>query len=1111
MRAAAVALSLLGLAACTDGPPAIATRDASPASRVRWTSPADPRPAALSAAAAARWHLAHHAARYGLDDDALATVETDLVHDTGRGAIVVRLRQRAGGLEVWPAHLAVVMRRDHALVAITGGLHPTPASAPAAFALTADDAVAAALRDLATDATTLTEPARVRPVRYPLAGRLAPAYLSEIRTMTPAGPRGYRHVIAADDGRVLVRDSLDAADAFTYRVWADPAGDHRPADGPLADTSPHPTGVPDDLQPPLTAPALITTAGFDGHGDPWLPPTATEARGNNVDAYADLTAPTGFNAGDVRAPLTGPLRFDATYDPALDPAAAPTQRHGALVQAFYTVNFLHDYFYDSGFDEEAGNAQADNLGRGGVGGDPLLAEGQDYSGFNNANMFTPGDGTSPRMQLFLYSPRSAGGARLDGTVDNLLIAHEWGHYLHHRLVDCGGPLCAGMSEGWGDFVALHLMLRATDPDDGVYAPMSYASQGLVADATYFGLRRYPYSTDLARNPLTLRHLRTGEPLPAGVPMNAQWAGPGNFEVHNAGEIWAVTMFEGLMALVRESRTTPPRYSFADARRRMADYVVAGLIAIPVNPTLTEQRDAILAAAAASDLRDARLLAEAFARRGLGTAALSPPATTTTGNGLLESFTVVGRLGAGAITLGDGTTPCDGDGVLDANEVGEVRVSVVNTGGAPLLEPTVVVTSPTPGVAFPTGDTVALAPLAPFEARVATIPIALTSAAATDVTIVAALHDPGALAPSVGTQLTIRVNLDRTPIATDGFEGSASSWTATSRWVRFLSTVTGTMIYFVPDVTVPADERLVSPPMTVAAGAPLVLAFHHRYAFPIGVDGAVIEYSRDGGQTWLDVATLTNPGYSIILDGAQNPLHGRPAYSGPSPGFPMFTLTTLDLGTSLAGAAIRFRFRVGTAGSVGDHGWDLDDVTVTGTVTPPFAIDGPEDGVGCPPGHRPVASAGPDQAVTAGDAVVLDGTASSDAEGPLAAYAWTQVGGPPVALGGAATAQPDFAAPPIDVVTEVAFELVVRDNDGLLSAPDGVRVEITPRLDAGVDATVDAPADAGLDAAVAIDAAGPDASPPAAIDDGGCCGAAGDPRGSMLGALLAAALLRRRQR
>ena len=39
-----------------------------------------------------------------------------------------------------------------------------------------------------------------------------------------------------------------------------------------------------------------------------------------------------------------------------------------MTQLFYDLNFLHDWFYVSGFDEKSGNGQASNYGRGGIEG-----------------------------------------------------------------------------------------------------------------------------------------------------------------------------------------------------------------------------------------------------------------------------------------------------------------------------------------------------------------------------------------------------------------------------------------------------------------------------------------------------------------------------------------------------------------------------------------------------------------------------------------------------------------------------------------------------------------------------------------------------------------------
>ena len=404
--------------------------------------------------------------------------------------------------------------------------------------------------------------------------------------------------------------------------------------------------------------------------------------------------------------------------------ATTDQSKAAITNAFYTVNWLHDYWYDSGFDEAAGNAQLDNYGRGGVEGDAMRVEVQDNflgGSRNNANMSTPSDGLRPRMQMYTFSgPQAAtltltpggnvevgtaafgptnftitapvslandavgpptdaceplsgvtgrivlvdrgvcafvlkalnvqtaggigmivannvagpapglggvdptitigvlsisqadGGAlktslaagpvtarmfRLaglerDSALDNTIIAHEWGHYLHHRLTDCGSQQCGAMSEGWGDFVALHTIAREGDNLNGVFALATYSTSAFDPNSAYFGIRRVPYSVDFTKNALTLKHIGDGVALPP-VPMFD--FGP-NSEVHNAGEIWTSMLWEAYVAL---QRARGPRESFADVRRRMADYVVAGLKMAPTDATYTEQRDAILGAAAAA--------------------------------------------------------------------------------------------------------------------------------------------------------------------------------------------------------------------------------------------------------------------------------------------------------------------------------------------------------------------------------------------------------------------------------------------------------------------------------------------------------------------------------
>ena len=90
---------------------------------------------------------------------------------------------------------------------------------------------------------------------------------------------------------------------------------------------------------------------------------------------------------------------------------------------------------------------------------------------------------------------------------------------------------------------------------------------------------------------------------------------------------------------------------------------------------------------------------------------------------------------------------------------------------------------------------------------------------------------------------------------------------------------------------------------------------------------------------------------------------------------------------------------------------------------------------------PVANAGPDQTVVAGDVVTLTGAGSSDVNGDTLTYAWTLTSKPATStatLTGATTVSPTFTA---DLAGAYVATLVV--NDGTVnSAPDTVTVTAT---------------------------------------------------------------------
>ena len=149
------------------------------------------------------------------------------------------------------------------------------------------------------------------------------------------------------------------------------------------------------------------------------------------------------------------------------------------------------------------------------------------------------------MPLSLRRGRVTAITERDGALDNTIVAHEWGHYLHHRLADCGQFQCGAMSEGWGDFIALHTIARDGDNLNGTYALATYATLPFDPNSAYFGIRRVPYSVDFTKNALTFKHIGDGVALPAVPTM----PGGANSEVHNAGEIWTTLLWEGYVAVL----------------------------------------------------------------------------------------------------------------------------------------------------------------------------------------------------------------------------------------------------------------------------------------------------------------------------------------------------------------------------------------------------------------------------------------------------------------------------------------------------------------------------------------------------------------------------------
>ena len=98
---------------------------------------------------------------------------------------------------------------------------------------------------------------------------------------------------------------------------------------------------------------------------------------------------------------------------------------------------------------------------------------------------------------------------------------------------------------------------------------------------------------------------------------------------------------------------------------------------------------------------------------------------------------------------------------------------------------------------------------------------------------------------------------------------------------------------------------------------------------------------------------------------------------------------------------------------------------------------------------PTANAGPDTSVTAGATAQIFGSASSDPNGDMISYSWTQTGGPSVELSDSFAANPTFV--PVIAATYY-FDLAA--SDGFDSATDQVMVTVTAGAPAVMEKSVD---------------------------------------------------------
>jgi hypothetical protein len=312
--------------------------------------------------------------------------------------------------------------------------------------------------------------------------------------------------------------------------------------------------------------------------------------------------------------------------------------------------------------------------------------------------------------------------------------------------------------------------------------------------------------------------------------------------------------------------------------------------------------------------------------------------TATVNLCLSGIAVINSTGP-TITAESCGTP---NNAFDPGELVTVTLPLQNTGGASTTNLTATllasggVTSPSPAQNYG-----ALAPGSPVVNRTFTFRVDPTLTCGTTVTLTFTVNDGATNYSNVTRTFTTGV---RTAALSENFDGVTApalpaGWTNTQVQGTAINWVTTTT-----NATSPPNAAFANDPATVnlaALTSPAVMitgtdaqmSFKNRFNTEDSFDGAVLEFSTNGGMTWTDIitggGTFVSGGYTGALNtGFMNPLPGRQAWEGNSNA----TIdTVINLPASLNGQTVQFRWLMGSDSSVAvpTGGIWIDNVEILG--------------------------------------------------------------------------------------------------------------------------------------------------------------------------------------
>jgi extracellular elastinolytic metalloproteinase len=500
------------------------------------------------------------------------------------------------------------------------------------------------------------------------------------------------------------------------------------------------------------------------------------------------------------------------------------------------------------------------------------------------------------VKVKFQKPANAGPSYLDGALDNGIILHEYAHGISNRLT--GGPAVSSclnngeqMGEGWSDYFALALTTKVGDIGSTPRGIGTFV-EGQRTDGR--GIRRFPYTTDMAVNPQTYKDIKGNYNPTDNTP-----------EEHAIGEIWTDVLWDLHWKFIEKYGFNPDWKVKNSGNAKALQLVIQGMKLQRCSPGFISGRDAILSAdTVLNNGVNGNMIWDVFARRGMGYYAKE--GNTNNIEDGVENFETnpfsieLLKVKKNEVQL------------IKPNE--EIRVILTTVNHVPTTQAGVTIVDQVPA-----GFT--------YVNNSATVPASIISGKIN--------LQLGQVPFKKEDTISYKIkapNIGSTSIKKYGFEGFEAEWEVdaikgTTIFEQIdIDKKSGETSFFIFEDNLEIDQVLISPIFKVSGAMP-TMRFWHKFETASGINGGFLEVSTDGGTTWslVNEGFIKN-GYNSIIPYSTKAIPSLKGFTGSTES--KFIDSYLNL-APWKDKNIQVRFRFVTNGTNTSNkaikGWFIDDV------------------------------------------------------------------------------------------------------------------------------------------------------------------------------------------